>query len=139
MKIPTSLVIIIASGVILAGCNGDGDSGPSDGVSDSPSLSQDLQPVFDNRCASLQCHGDAELAGLSLVDGETYGELVLTESTIEPEYLRVLPSAPDSSYLVIKVEGEQSEGSIMPPTGGPLDSDTIQLIRNWILSGAVDN
>lgn len=139
MRTLTLLIILVAGGTFLAGCNGDGDTGPSDGVSDDPSFAQDLQPVFNNRCATQQCHGDAEQAGLSLVDGEAYGELVLTQSTSEPEYFRVMPGAPDSSYLVIKIEGNQSVGSRMPLTGGPLDSDTIQLIRNWILAGAQDN
>jgi hypothetical protein len=131
-----TLVVVVA---LVPGCGGDGDTGPSNGVSDNPTLSQHIQPIFDNRCATQQCHGDAEQAGLSLVDGEAYGELVLTQSTSEPEYFRVMPGAPDSSYLVIKIEGNQSVGSRMPLTGGPLDSDSIQLIRNWILAGAQDD
>ncbi len=131
-------VLVLALALATAGCNGGGGTDPDDsnGISQDPSFSNEIQPVFTTNCASSNCHGAAESAGLSLESGEAYAELVNVTSTSEPEYVRVLPDRPDSSYLVIKIEGDQSVGSRMPLTGGPLSSDTIQLIRNWISAGA---
>ncbi len=58
---------------------------------------------------------------------------------------RVLPSRPDSSYLVHKIQGTQllppslGSGVQMPEAHPPLSKGTINLIRNWILQGAKNN
>jgi len=58
---------------------------------------------------------------------------------------RVLPSRPDSSYLVHKIQGTHllppslGSGVQMPEGHPPLSRVTINLIRNWILQGAKNN
>jgi hypothetical protein len=50
--------------------------------------------------------------------------------------MRVLPGAPDQSYLVDKLLGiDLCFGSKMPKTGGVADAD-IATISNWICEGA---
>jgi hypothetical protein len=48
-----------------AGCGG-GSSGPGDGGNTDVSLAGDVQPIFTSTCATANCHGVAESAGLTL-------------------------------------------------------------------------
>ena len=52
--------------------------------------------------------------------------------------MRVLAGNPDSSYLIQKLEGTASGGGIMPP-GGALSQTNIDMIRQWISDGAIDD
>ena len=104
-----------------------------------PSFSQTIQPIFENEgCTASQCHGQTQSAGLGLRAGTSYGQLVNIAATQETG-IRVIPGSADSSYLIIKLEGNQTIGSQMPNGGNPLDPADIQLIKNWINQGAKDN
>lgn len=140
------LVITILSSLALSFC---GDSGPTSSSSMSatdtrtlqanPSFSQTIQEIFNRRgCTSSSCHGSAQMAGLDLRSGASYGDLVGVRATSEP-IVRVIPGDPDGSYLVIKLEGRQSVGARMPQTGSPLDSIDLGNVRNWISTGAPNN
>ncbi len=50
----------------------------------------------------------------------------------------VEPLQPDNSYLIHKLEGTGLNPSVMP-LGGALPQPTIDIIRQWILAGAVDD
>jgi hypothetical protein len=52
---------------------------------------------------------------------------------------RVEPGDPDGSYLIHKLEGTAAVGGRMPLGGTPLDQETIDTIRDWILDGAQNN
>jgi hypothetical protein len=146
---------VLATGLAvigLSGCGG-GDGGPSSPtpsnpspptdtrtIQESPSFSATVQEVFNRRsCNTAGCHGAARAANLDLRAGASYAALVNIASTNEPAFLRVVPSDPDNSYLVVKLEGRQAVGSRMPLTGGPLDSIDLTNIRNWIAQGAQNN
>jgi hypothetical protein len=58
-------------------------------------------------------------------------------STEVPSLLRVDPGNPDNSYLIQKLEGTAAVGARMPLGGSPLPQETIAVIRQWILEGAI--
>jgi hypothetical protein len=132
-------LLLLTAVAVLVGCGGDGASGPTGEVGADPSFAGEIQPIFTSSCASLQCHGAAEQAGLKLTAGDARAELVDVPSTSEPAFLRVATSDADTSYVIVKLEGDQSVGGRMPLGGQPLVADEIQLIRNWIDEGAKDN
>ncbi len=134
--VPLLLLTTIA---MLTGCGSDGGSGPTGGVSADPSFAGEIQPIFTSRCASQACHGASEQAGLKLTAGDAREELVDVASTSEPAFLRVATGDADTSYVVIRLDGNQNVGGRMPQGGQPLGADDIQLIRNWIDQGAKDN
>jgi mono/diheme cytochrome c family protein len=96
-------------------------------VSNSPSFSEDIQPIFNRSCVA--CHG-----ALGGWDGSTY-EAVINSGNNSPV---VIPSDGQVSILGQKVLGTQTYGTIMPP-GGRLSPEEIQLIINWIDAGALNN
>jgi hypothetical protein len=95
------------------------------------SYAGEIQPIFNSNCAGAPCHIGGNANGLSLnsyadlMDGGNSGDVVL-------------PGNPDGSIIVRRLEG-----SITPrmPLNGPpyLSSSEIQLIRDWIEQGALDN
>jgi hypothetical protein len=67
-------------------------------------------------------------------DGTTYTE-VMTSGNNAPS---VIPSDIENSLLAQKLLNEQTIGDLMPP-GGALPEEEIQIILDWISSGALDN
>ncbi|MEE9271197.1 MAG: hypothetical protein V3V49_13165 [Candidatus Krumholzibacteria bacterium] len=94
--------------------------------------------IFSRSCAITQCHiGSSAPLGLDLSDGRAFGNLVKVRSAQVPALFRVDPGAPDSSYLVLKVEGVGGiVGAQMPRGRAPLAQDEINAIRQWIAGGA---
>jgi len=79
---------------------------------------------------------------LDLSAGRTHANTVNVSSTQVPRLLRVDPSRPDSSYLLIKLRGTAgSVGGIgtQMPLGGALNGPQIDTVRTWILAGAQNN
>jgi hypothetical protein len=100
--------------------------------------------VFTPRCAI--CHDGSQppngaLPGsLNLTAGNTFASTVGVPSQQQGNVLRVAPSEPDASYLVLKVEGSSGITGARMPFGGPaLDAATIAQIRSWIAAGAANN
>lgn len=61
-------------------------------------------------------------------------------SLLRPDLQLVRPGEPDRSYLVMKVEGALGiAGARMPLGRDPLLPADIQLIREWISAGALEN
>ena len=75
---------------------------------------------------------------MSLEAGRTHGDTVNVTSNQSPPLARIAPGDPDDSYLVRKVEGT-GLGARMPRNMPPLSGAEIQLIRDWVSSGAPDN
>ena len=65
--------------------------------------------------------------------------LVGVASSEVPSLQRVEPGDPDNSYLVQKLEGTAASGGQMPLGGTPLPQSTIDVIRQWITDGALDD
>ncbi|MDX1435336.1 MAG: c-type cytochrome [Anaerolineales bacterium] len=97
------------------------------GPASSPSFAADVLPVFDEHCAA--CHGT--LGGW---DGSSY-ETVMTTGNNAPV---VIPGDPENSLLAQKIVGTQTVGAMMPPAG-LMSEEEIQVVLDWIASGALDN
>lgn len=131
---------------LLVGCAGDG-SGIPDPVSPGcnglePRLECIQEMIFTPTCAVGGCHdAGTNSAGLTLEEGLAFGNLVGVDSSEVPSLMRVEPSNPDDSFLVIKLEGTDPRfvGQRMPASGNFLSSAEIQAIRDWIANGANDD
>jgi hypothetical protein len=148
MKKSLIVVGVLAMMLLLAGCKGTGDTsgGQTSGQAVKPAadpsptavakFNGDVQPILTKKCAHPSCHGVAKSAGLEMSSGVAYDDLVNVKSTEMPQFFRIKPGEPDSSYLVMKIEGKQQVGARMPLTGGPLQTKDIQMIRSWVKAGA---
>ena len=114
-----------------------------------PTLSSIQRNIFDaadsaGRVACTSCHnaqGAPTAANLNLSPATAYAALVNAPSTGKSGAIRVIPSDPDGSYLVQKLEGAPGiAGERMPGTGGPfLTTGQIAIIRRWIELGAAND
>jgi hypothetical protein len=143
-----TLSLAVAAALSLAAC-GDGGTGPDDDgggtntpsrqVLTDPSYANVIQEIFNRRgCASGSCHGSSQSAGLNLTSGNSRASLVNVAST-QTGVLRVIPGDANGSYLIIKVEGRQTVGDRMPPSGSALDNIDLTNLKNWITQGAKNN
>lgn len=104
---------------------------------DLPTLANVQARVFTPVC--VQCHAGANAPqGLRLDEANAYNDLVNVPAQQVNGLLRVEPFNPDRSYLVQKVEGTAAVGLQMPRNLPPIPSDDMQLIRDWILDGALE-
>lgn len=102
-----------------------------------PTLASIQANVFSIDCAVPGCHGGAGAQqGLRLDPGFAYGNLVNVASPRDPNLIRVIPGDPDDSFIIHKLEGTQTLGDRMPDGGPYLPQSTIDVIRQWIASGA---
>jgi mono/diheme cytochrome c family protein len=92
------------------------------------SFAGDVLPIFEAECTACHRVGSA-LAGWA-ADSYT---AVMTTGNNAPV---VIAGDPDGSWLVQLLEGRG--GPLMPP-GGSLPAADIQLIKDWIAAGALDN
>lgn len=105
-----------------------------------PNFSEIQTNVFTVSCATAGCHAGAGAPqGLRLDEANSFALLVGVASSEAPSILRVSPNDPDNSFLVQKLEGTASVGSQMPLNGTPLEQSTIDIIRQWITDGAIDD
>jgi hypothetical protein len=147
--------------LILGGCAGSGEDLDEQGnpisddtppivepppeemppVDEAPTFTSLQETIFVPFCV---CHvGAIAPQGLVLNSAATYDLLVGTPSEQMSDLLRVEPGNADDSYLIHKLEGGPSiQGFQMPPTElgeQHLPQETIDLVREWIAAGALDN
>ena len=96
------------------------------------------------RTACTNCHtnvGRNPSGGLNLTHDLAYDQLVNVPSRNKPGAIRVVPSDPENSYLIHKVEGRPGiVGNRMPNNGPPyLSSGQILILKRWIEIGAPRN
>ncbi len=134
-----SLYLILAA-LALGGCSG-GDGTGLDGPPPLEASFSSIQAnVFTPTCATAGCHqGAGAPQGLRLEAAVSYAMLVNVPSSEDPGVLRVAPGDPDASYLVQKLEGSASVGAQMPLNAAPLPQATIDVVRQWITDGAMDD
>lgn len=111
------------------------------GCSKPPPLSQIEQTTFVRSCSlSTSCHAGASAAGgLDLKTG-AFEHLVNARSMQAPSKMRVVPGDPDASYLFEKITNNKpTVGKRMPPNSDPLPDEEIEMIREWIAGGALNN
>lgn len=119
-----------------AGSGGGGTTPPPAGFN--PTFSEIQANVFTPDCATAGCHDAVASAGLDLTSGASYAMLVGIASSQEPGILRIAAGDPGASYLVQKLEGTAATGQQMP-VGGALTQPEIDVIRQWIIDGAIDD
>lgn len=132
----------VALGLLVAGgCGGEGVvNPPPPGILTGFAA---VQSIFTQNCAFSSCHaGSSPREGMNLSAGQAYANIVGVSSSQVPRLDRVTPSNPDSSYLVLKLEGQAGlVGGIgtRMPLGGSLTQAQIDTIRAWIATGAPNN
>ena len=111
-----------------------------DGMAEA-TLSTIQSRIFDTNCALSGCHaGGNPRVGMSLEDGLAFSNIVNVVSVERSDLLRVDPGNPEQSYLLKKVRGDADIVSARMPLGrDALSDDDIELIRQWIADGALDN
>jgi len=129
--------------LFVAACSGGDGSGlppiAPPGAFD-PKFTAIQANVFTPNCATTGCHlGASAPQGLRLDGANSYGMLVGIPSAESPSTLRVAPGDPDSSYLIRKLEGTASVGAQMPLGAPALDQASINVVRQWISDGAIDD
>jgi hypothetical protein len=134
---------IAACGSGSGGGGGGGPPGgaaPPSGGAGNPNLQPTFQSIQDNVFTPIctACHvGAAAPVGLRLDEVNSFGLLVGVPSAEEPALLRVAPGDPNNSYLIQKLEGTAAVGGRMPLNGTPLPQADIDMIRQWIIDGAL--
>ncbi len=99
------------------------------------------ETVFErNGCTGAACHGDAMAGGLDLREGVSYGNLFEADAA-SSNLFRVYPGDRRRSELWRRLDATNDDtieiaGARMPIGMPPLDADTMELVRLWILSGA---
>ncbi len=89
-----------------------------------PDYATEIQPILSANCGG--CHG---FVG-------SYEQLMEKQSGAAP---LVVPGDATASVLVWRLEGQKADGTSIGrmPGGGPLDSEEIQLFKDWIGAGAL--
>lgn len=109
---------------------------------DGVTFSGDIQPIFTSTCTGSMCHaGRRPAAGLRLEAGSSHSGLVggLADGCSDGR-IRVVPNAPDDSYLLDKLLGmNMCRGQQMPLMQPNLSSAQTAMFRSWICDGAPDN
>jgi hypothetical protein len=144
MKKTMSFFGVILAALAMAvlyhcGSNSPTNTEPPPTVKEDPSFASDIQSIFSNNCISSGCHDTSAAGGMVLLQGQSYANLVNVASTQEPGKTRVIPNDATNSYIVIKLEGRQTNGSRMPLGGTALHANNTQNIKNWINKGAKNN
>lgn len=104
------------------------------GTLDLNELEERVVTTFGESCARAGCHADPNpQQGLNLSREQFYASTIDVPSSERPELKRVHPGEPDSSYLVMKIEGHPDiVGTRMPFTGEQLSEEEVETIRTWI-------
>lgn len=141
------LAVLIAVTLATVGC----DEALSDLTGPTPDLeptfSSIQQQIFSNgdssgRPACTNCHNaiGSRFNGLDLTATVSYNNLVNVASRFKPGAVRVIPSDPENSYLIHKLEGRSTIAGVRMPLNGPyLQPGQILVIRRWIEIGAPNN
>jgi hypothetical protein len=96
------------------------------------SYSKKIQIYFNAFC--IGCHTKTDNTTILKLDpGESYKMLVGVPSKEKPDILRVKPGAPDESYILTKIAQDPQQHATPP------QQQYIDVIRQWILEGALNN
>ncbi len=136
-------LVYLLLGLFVTSCTGGDGSGLPPSLPPGalgPNFSEIQANIFVPNCATTGCHlGAGAPQGLRLDDANSYGMLVGVASSEESSILRVAQGDPDNSYLIQKLEGSASIGAQMPLNAPALKQASIDVIRQWITDGAIDD
>ena len=138
-------LVLLFMSIAIVGC--DSSDPDDDQMDDMPpvaleaTLSSIQANIFTTTCATSACHdSQAPARSLDLSNGAAFAALVNVTSADVPGLFLVNPTNPDSSYLVWKLEGNPGiSGQRMPRGGAALSTSQIDVVRQWITDGALDN
>jgi hypothetical protein len=169
---------VVLLGVVLASCSSKPDPEPCpsfdyQGYSPSadPSFKGDIRPILGTSCAIFTCHGSVDNmpaqeprdqpldlgppitapAPDDAMVQQIRDNLVDKSSFLARSMVIVKPGAPESSFLMHKIDGDQSCSGFVCPTrdgcgkrmpnlaGEELDQASADQIRAWIKQGAKNN
>lgn len=140
MKIYGFKYILLMSGLLLALAACEHSKTLAPGGLD-PTLANVQATILSPKCGTSGCHvpGGSGLMPLRTTN-ESFANLVGVASIQKTNLNRVQPGDPDNSYIVRKLEGGPDITGQRMPFGGSRLSDTeIDLVRNWIANGALNN
>ena len=124
------------------GLNSTGGTGTGSGGGSAPTgpFTADFESIQANVFTPIcsPCHSGANAPkGLMLDAAHSYNAIVGVPSVEVPSFDRVKPTDPDSSYIILKLEGSPLiAGAQMPFGETPLLPSVIDVIRQWITNGA---
>ena len=95
------------------------------------SFFRDVRPIFQAHCQG--CHQPAKASGAYVM---TSSDALRTSG--DSEEPPIVPGEPDDSFLIALITPDDGEAS-MPQDGPPLSDRQIEIIRQWIAAGAVDD
>ncbi len=110
-----SLLLLAASPALAA------DTGSVD-------FARDIAPIFEFNC--VECHRADKIKGELRMDSH---EWILKGGDSGPA---LVAGKPDESLILERVMLPADDSDVMPPEGGPLKPEEIELIRKWIAAGA---
>ncbi|MBA2321873.1 MAG: hypothetical protein H0V89_12055 [Deltaproteobacteria bacterium] len=134
-----SLLVLYACGDkdTDTGTDTDTDGGDTDAPADEATFSRVWAEVIDPVC--VQCHGTGS-GGLFMPDQPTaYDSLVDMPSVGSPDDIRVVPGSADDSYIIHKLEGASDIVGSQMPLSDSVTDEQIQLVRDWIDAGALND
>jgi mono/diheme cytochrome c family protein len=89
---------------------------------------RDVQPIFENKC--LECHNPNKIKGKLLLDTAA---ALLKGGDTGPG---LVAGKPDESEIIKRIVLPKDHDDIMPPKGGPLAANEIDVLKRWIAAGA---
>lgn len=138
MKILRFICILIFSIMIMSSCSTNIPFEPPASSEKLANFTAIQTQIFDTGCAVSGCHvGPNPSAGLNLMAGESYTQLVEVQSVLYPTLRRVDKGSSDESVLLLILDG--SVGPRMPLGQIPLSSSITDSIKKWIDAGAPNN
>lgn len=102
------------------------------------SMSKAIQKeIFNTTC--IQCHGGSNhiAAGLNLIDGESFSNMITVPSVKVPDMNRVQPGNSASSVLYLILSESASSTWSYDHSVEIVRQEKLDLIRNWIDGGAI--
>ncbi|MEY4722388.1 MAG: hypothetical protein RIQ46_2113 [Pseudomonadota bacterium] len=136
-----ALPLLAVMSAALAACSGspEGNAEGSPATAGKSLFQAEIAPLLASNCAT--CHLTGQEAGnMALIPAKAIESLVGVKSVEAPNLMRVVPGDPDTSYLVMKLEGTHmargGTGAQMPFGAPPLPKEKIAKVRQWIAEGA---
>jgi hypothetical protein len=125
------------------GMGGVGGAANADGCAEVDDTYAAIQiALFEKHgCTADSCHGSSQQGGLDLRAAASYASLFQVQAQ-GASMMRIQPSAPQQSYLYLKLAAATLPGSAtisnspMPLGLPPLSEDELEALRLWILGGA---
>ncbi|KAA3635782.1 MAG: hypothetical protein DWP97_04095 [Calditrichaeota bacterium] len=139
-----TFLFLLCSFLLLIGCSDEGSaptgsSGGTNPVDTIVNFATDVRPIIQsNGCLGGSCHGgSASNGGLNLGSAE-YSEIISANGT-NGAFVVANSSATSTFYIKVSQDTPSIGGSRMPLTGGALSAGQIEMIKDWIDQGALNN